>query len=102
MAAVFFNTAAASPADTTLATINVGTADEIRGLIKSDIAGNLLIQEVIDGTTTERETSVAIVANTVKEFSVLPYAPIVRFVFDNGGALATVRFAARVVSAGPR
>lgn len=106
MASVFFGQAAATPTDTVLATLAIGTADKVRGIINSTIAGNLVVEESIDGGQNWYDVSsvfpVAIVANTPLPFEVEPYGPLVRFTFDNGGAIATVSFAARIVSAGPR
>ncbi len=105
MASIFFGQAAAT-SNTALGTVQMGTADKVRGIIHSSIAGNLIVEESIDGGKTWYDVSttfpLAVAANTPVPFEVEPFGGVVRFVFDNDGAEATVSFAARVVSAGPR
>lgn len=89
----------------TLGDIGVGTQDRIVGLVKSDQAVTVHILESIDGGKNfDKDTTVAVVANTVKEIDVNPiYGNTVRITVTNGATPTTFfRFGAKLVSAGAR
>jgi hypothetical protein len=93
---------------TTSAEWNSGTsttdlADHITGVIFSDVAGTLYIEQSIDrGVNWDLSTSYAITANDGTGFKEDILAPFFRIRFVPGTNGATFRIAARLSSAGSR
>lgn len=84
-------------------TMIAGREDWMVGLMYSDQAGSLLIEQSIDGVNWDLDTTVALVAVTGKEFKVEVYASYIRLTFTNGATPQTeFRLGARFSSAGNR
>lgn len=106
MAFIFFSPPTVSAStEQVLASIEVGTADKIRGIIVTSQDGQLSFRESLDGGQTYDyiRADIALTGGTAKEFEFEPYGPRVQLVLENGaGGAATVKCQARLVSAGPR
>ena len=89
-------------------TVTAGTVqaadrmDSISGYIKTDQAGNVLVEQSGDGTNWDVVDTFAVVANTTKTFSVNLIASQVRIRVQNtaGSAQTFCRLYARGTSAG--
>jgi len=77
-------------------------ADNIVGIVFSNVAGSLSIDQSIDGINWDyTATPVAVSAGTGTVFNVPLYGPFVRLRYVNGGtAQATFRIGAKFSSAG--
>lgn len=80
-----------------------GREDWVVGMVFADQAGNIFIEQSMDGTNWDLSTTYAITASTGKGFKEDVYAPYVRVRYVNGATPQTVfRMTARFSSAGPR
>lgn len=80
---------------------NTDRADSIVGLVFSDQAGTVHIEQSADGQNWDWDDTVAVVASTGNKFSFPLFAPYVRVRYVNGGTNQTVfRLHARFSSAG--
>ncbi len=79
-----------------------GLADRVAGLVFSNQAGTLLIQQSLDGGNWDYEDSIAVLANVGKAFSIELYAPYYRVKYTPTVNPTVFRLAARQTSAGPR
>lgn len=81
--------------------LNVGREDHVVGLIFTDQAGTLHIEQSTNGTNWDLDETIAVVASTGQGFSKVVYAPFVRVRFVNGATPNTIfRISARLSSAG--
>jgi hypothetical protein len=84
-------------------TLQAGREDFIVGLVFSDVAGSLLVEQGIDGTNWDYDTTIAVSANTGVAFKHDVYAPYVRLTYTNGATPQTAfRLHARFSSSGSR
>lgn len=80
-----------------------GREDWIIGMVFADQAGNIFIEQSMDGTNWDLSTTYAILANDGKGFKEDVFAPYVRVRFVNGATPQTAfRLTARFSSAGNR
>lgn len=78
-------------------------ADHITGLVYSDVAGTLHIEQSGDGTNWDLDETVAVAADTGVSFKKDLVAPQVRIRYVNGpAAQSEFRISARFSSAGTR
>lgn len=88
-----------------VATLNLqsGREDYVVGMVFSDQAGNIFIEQSMDGTNWDLSTTYAVVAGDGKGFKEDVFAPYVRVRFVNGATPQTAfRLTARLSSAGNR
>ena len=87
--------------NTVIAQHNTDLHDRITGLIFSDKAGVLHVEQSGDGTNWDWDDTVTVVVSTGVKFSFELSGPYVRLRYVNGAAAQTVfRLAARFSSAG--
>lgn len=83
--------------------LDPGLADTLTALLwTSAVGGTLHIEQSVDGTNWDLDTTFAATAGTGTSISVSIVAPFVRVRFTNGANAATVRCSVRFASAGPR
>lgn len=81
--------------------LQTGREDHVVGMVFADQAGNIFIEQSMDGTNWDLSTTYAIAANDGKGFSEALYAPYVRVRYVNGATPQTAfRITARLSSAG--
>lgn len=82
----------------------VGQDDNVVGVVKTDQAGTLYVEQSKDATNWDLSESTAVSANTGTKFSFAVVAPYIRVRFVNTSVTAQtfLRLAARFSSAGPR
>jgi hypothetical protein len=79
----------------------VDRSDRITGIVKTDQAGTLYIEQSADGVNWDLSVSNSIVAGTGESFSEELYAPYVQLRFHNTGSDQTYfRIAGKTSSAG--
>lgn len=99
----FLGTESTSTADWTSPTKRADGYDTIRGVIFSNQAGSLKVQQSLDGTNWDVEDSITVNASTATKIDDLKiYLPFIRLFFDNGGSTVptTFRLYARFHGAG--
>lgn len=80
-----------------------GREDFVVGMVFSDQAGNIFIEQSMDGTNWDESTTYAIAANDGKAFKEDLIAPFVRVRYVNGATpQGTFRLTARLSSSGNR
>lgn len=90
-------TALGSSATFTSGTLHTHSAEEIRGMVFANQAGNLFIEQSSDGTNWDVSTSTAVVANTGAGFVQPIYGNYARIRYVNGGVAQTIfRLSAKV------
>lgn len=95
------NTVLLANADVVIGSTLTDRADNIVGVVKSDQAGTIHIEQSIDGTNWDVDNSTPVVANTTLTFSQALIAPYVRVRYVNGATnQGFFRLAARFSSAG--
>lgn len=77
-------------------------ADRVTGLVFSNTAGNLFVDQSTDGSNWDHTDTVAVVASTGKAFSYEIYAPYYRVRYVPTTNPTVFRLAARLASAGSR
>jgi hypothetical protein len=83
--------------------LGAGRDDWVVGMVFADQAGNIFIEQSMDGTNWDLSTTYAVSANDGKGFKEEIFAPYVRVRYVNGATPQTVfRLTARFSSAGPR
>lgn len=83
--------------------INAGREDWVVGMVFADQAGNIFIEQSMNGTNWDLSTTYAVTANDGKGFKEEIFAPYVRVRYVNGATPQTAfRLYARLSSAGHR
>lgn len=88
---------------TTTLFLQSGREDFVVGMVASDQAGNIFIEQSMDGTNYDESTTYAVAANDGKAFKEDVIAPFVRIRYVNGATPQTsFRLNARLSSSGNR
>jgi hypothetical protein len=83
--------------------LGAGREDYVVGMVFANQAGNIFIEQSMDGFNWDLSTTYAILASDGKGFKEDVFAPYVRVRYVNGATPQTVfRLTARFSSAGPR
>lgn len=82
--------------------LNSGLSDRAKGIVFSDKAGTVYIEQSFDGANWDLSTSYAVVANTGKSFSEELVAPFFRVRFVPSTDTTVFRLNVNTSSAGPR
>ena|SRR5687768_9860563 len=84
--------------------LQAGREDWISGVVFSDVAGSLQIEQGVDGVNWDYDTApIAVAAGVGSAFKEEIYAPYIKLTYTNGGAgQAVFRIGARFSSAGNR
>lgn len=95
------NTVLGAGADVVIGQTLTDRHDNIVGMVRSDQAGTLHVEQSADGTNWDLDKSTPVVANTTLTFSEALIAPYVRVRYVNGGTQqGYFRISAKFSSAG--